>query len=162
MWAGWGVGGLNNVHAPLRKVVWGGWGVGGGGGLNNVHAAWSSLCVLRCRSMAKCNACNVCGFGSDTMKRDDVAVVCVLVLLLRLAKTRIHADGARSWQKAAKRRGFLFSCVRHSKMEFTKCVNSRNALTGTQALDGFWKLLKSLKVCRVGSRFTRGMQSTAG
>ena len=82
---GWG-GGLNNfndVHAPVRKVVWGGWGVGG---LNNVHAAWSSLCVLRCRSMAKCNACNVCGFGSDIMKRDDVALVCVLVLLLRLGR----------------------------------------------------------------------------
>ena len=32
------------------------------------------------------DVCNECGFGSDIMKRDDVAVVCVLVLLLRLGR----------------------------------------------------------------------------
>ena len=57
----------------------GGW----GGGLitfmpRGLHCA--SLEVGRWQG----DVCNECGFGSDIMKRDAVAVVCVLVLLLRL------------------------------------------------------------------------------
>ena len=41
---------------------------------------------FRCLAIGRGNVCNVCGFGSDMMRRDDVAVVCVLVLLLRLGR----------------------------------------------------------------------------
>ena len=48
----------------------------------------------------------------------------------------------RAWRSQARLRKLKFSSVSHSKMQFTKKVGSQRLLTGTQKLDGFWKLLK--------------------
>ena len=60
--------------------------------------------------------------------------------------TRIHADGNRAWKAEAKKAGFQFSCVSHSRMPFLKKVPKKRFFTGTQLLDRSWKILKQFVV----------------
>ena len=62
--------------------------------------------------------------------------------LVKSSATRVHADGNRAWKSEAQRRKFCFSSVAHVKMQFTKRVYRKQLLSGTQKMDGFWKLLK--------------------
>ena len=59
----------------------------------------------------------------------------------RMADERVAWQAWDSGCRKVLSRGFLFSSVRHSKMEFAKLVNSGKALAGTQALDHFWSML---------------------
>ena len=99
---GGGGGGLNNVNGPLTNVGCGGglvgfstlidecwaWGglvgwVGRGGGLNDVHCLCSSPCAFGCRRWQ--SVIHVV-LALTSLTQEDVAVVCVLVLLLRLGR----------------------------------------------------------------------------
>ena len=66
--------------------------------------------------------------------------------------TRIHADGNRAWKAEAKKAGFQFSSVSHSRMQFVKKVPRKKLFTGTQLLDSFWKILKQFVVSNLRTR----------
>ena len=72
--------------------------------------------------------------------------------LVKSKKTRVHADGNKAWKSQALKQGFQFSAVSHVRMQFTKRVRSKKLLTGTQKLDGFWKLLKKFVAPRFRTR----------
>ena len=67
-------------------------------------------------------------------------------------KERVHADGNKAWKSQALKQGFQFSAVSHVRMQFTKRVRSKKLLTGTQKLDGCWKLLKKFVAPRFRTR----------
>ena len=46
----------------------------------------------------------------------------------------------------------FFLCTQTCKMQFTKRVGSKRLLTGTQKLDGFWKLLKKFGPSQIRTR----------
>ena len=86
--------------------------------------------------------------GMLTESVQDVQHTGFFQAVVKNAQTRVHADGNRAWRSQARVHKLKFSSVAHSKMQFTKRVGSKRLLTGTQKLDGFWKLHEiAEKIC---------------
>ena len=50
------------------------------------------------------------------------------------------------------KQGFQFSAATHVRMQFTRHFRSKKLVTGTQKLDGFWKLLKKFVAPQLRTR----------
>ena len=69
-----------------------------------------------------------------------------------IKKKRVHADGNKAWKSQALKQGFQFSAATHVRMQFTRHVRSKKLVTGTQKLDGIWKLLKKFVAPQLRTR----------
>ena len=73
-------------------------------------------------------------------------------LMLRCKMSLALAHRVDAWKSEAQRNKFRFSAVAHVKMQFTKRVYRKKLLTGTQKIDGFWKLLKRYGAPQIRTR----------
>ena len=95
------------------------------------------------------------GSRPPTESVQDVQHTGFFQAVVKNAHTRMHADGNRAWRSQARLHKLKFSSVSHSKMQFTKKVGSQRLLTGTQKLDGFWKVLKKFVPTQIRTRDLR-------
>ena len=95
------------------------------------------------------------GSRPPTESVQDVQHTGFFQAVVKNAHTRMHADGNRAWRSQARLHKLKFSSVSHSKMQFTKKVGCQRLLTGTQKLDGFWKLLKKFVPTQIRTRDLR-------
>ena len=95
------------------------------------------------------------GSRPPTESVQDVQHTGFFQAVVKNAHTRMHADGNRAWRSQARLHKLKFSSVSHSKMQFTKKVGTQRLLTGTQKLDGFWKLLKKFVPTQIRTRDLR-------